>query len=307
MRLLGLEATLDERTSQPDDNASSQSSLSTNAYYAPRDRAVYVVTDDAVSTSDESARLMLVHEYVHALQDRDGELLAVQRDRDEQTFDRELATWSAFEGEATLYEELVRGFIHDRAEPGFLLQRFAEQTRGTDGAIARQRRPLEASFATFPYTYGAYWALLETTPPMTTYEILARRHDWQRSIQPCADETPSHLAAGNRRRVHDSLGAWLVQIYVRRVTGNAERARSAAQHWRGDWLAIYSRAPSSTPNATPSIVWQTCWDTQETALRMRELIEAQLRERTGKAAQVTHDALRVTATVHAQSHESQNQ
>jgi hypothetical protein len=301
LRLLGLEPTVVENASPSMDVekgiASSQSGVSTNAYYAPRDRAVYFVADEAASTSDEPARLTLVHEYVHSLQDRDGELLSAQRGRDQQTFDQELATWSAFEGEATLYEELVRGVIHDRAEPSWLLQRFAEQTRGTDGAVARQRRPLEASFATFPYTYGAYWAVLEVTRPVTTYEILAQRHDWPRSIQPCADETAARLASGDRHRVRDTLGAWLVQVYVRRVTGDAERARSAAQRWRGDWLSIDSRAPG----ATPSVVWQTCWDSPETALEMRGLIEAQLRASTGKPVPVTYDALRVTATVNGLS------
>jgi hypothetical protein len=298
LHLLGLEPTVGDDASATMDVekgvTSSQSGVSTSAYYAPRDRAVYFVADDAAGSSNESARLTLVHEYLHALQDRGGELLSAQRGRDHQTFDEELATWSAFEGEATLYEELVRGLIHDRAAPGWLIQRFAERTRGTDGAVARQRRPLEASFATFPYTYGAYWAVLEVTQPVTTYEILARRHDWPRSIHPCTDETPARRVAGDRHRVRDTLGAWLVQVYVRRLTGDAERARSAAQRWRGDRLSIDSRAPGTTP----SVVWQTCWDSPETALEMRELIQAQLRKSTDKPVAVTHDALRVTATVH---------
>lgn len=302
-RLLGLEATPGEGAPapQPLESASvARQSSSTNAYYAPRDRAVYFVSDDATgstdetaSATDETARLTLVHEYVHALQDRDGELLAVQRDRDEQTFDRELAAWSAFEGEATLCEELVRGFIHHRVDQSWFLQGFAERTRGTDGAIARQRRPLEASFATFPYTYGAYWAALEATRPLSTYEILARRHDWPTSVRSCADETPAHLAVGYPRRARDSLGAWLVQVYVRRHTGDAERARAAAQRWRGDWLSVYSRTASSTP----SVVWQTCWDSPATAVEMRSLIDAQLRKSTAETVLTTQDAHRVTATV----------
>jgi hypothetical protein len=86
------------------------------AHYAPRERSVFLVADAATSFGDERVALTLVHGYVHAIQDRDGALLAALSRRDQ------------------------------------LLARFATQTTVSDAVVVRQRRPLETSLATFPYT-----------------------------------------------------------------------------------------------------------------------------------------------------------
>lgn len=268
------------------------SALDASASYTPSVRAVSFVHDESTAFADELAVLSVVHEYVHALQDRGGELLAIQNGSGTRSFDQELALWSSVEGEATLHEELVRGFFHDRDPGTWLVARLAARTDGSDGATARQRRPLEASFATFPYTYGAYWAALAAGPPSSTQQIMGKRHEWPPAdATPCDDTTPPSLAPDNPRRGRDTLGAWLVQTYVRRRTRDAELARHAARRWRGDWLTFYSRAPS--------FVWQTCWDSRETALELRELIAAQLSASAGDRASVTSDGQRVTAIVNA--------
>jgi hypothetical protein len=258
---------------------------------------VYFVGDEATPRADELTNLSLVHEYVHALQDRNGELLAVQSGSETRSFDQELALWSHFEGEATLHEELVRAFIHDRDPETWLLQRFAARTDGSDGAIARQRHPLEASFATLPYTYGPYWVALEAEPATSTRQLMARRHDWPSAgARPCDDESSASLAPEQHRRAVDTLGAWLVQTYVRRITNDPESARAAARRWRGDWISFYS----SDTDARSSLVWQTCWDSADTAREMRELIAAQLRRSAGDRATVASEGQRVTAIVRAE-------
>ncbi len=275
------------------------------AYYAPRDRAVFLVVDDATPYAGELAALSVAHEYVHALQDASGELLAALDGDETRSFDQELTLWGAFEGEAALYEEVVRALLHDRDPRAGLLERFAARTRGTDEAILRQARPLEASFATFPYTYGAYWAALETQQPASTQQILAIRHEWRPSeSQRCVDESPTSLAPGYPRRARDTLGAWLVQAYVGRLARDPERARSAARRWRGDWISLYWRALGEAP----SFIWQTCWDSAPTALEMRELVEAQLQGSAGdrawapaaRRAWVSNHEHRVTLTVRAE-------
>jgi hypothetical protein len=300
-RILGLGQGLEDgalAAGSPENGERSEreSGLGANAYYAPRERVVFFVADAATPYADESVALTLVHEYVHAIQDRDGELVAVRNARATRTFDQELTAWSAFEGEATLYEEAVRAWIHERDPRTWLLERFAARTSGSEAALARQRRPLEASFATFPYSYGAYWATLEAEPPHSTHQILARRHDWPPATpQRCEDESPPRLAPDHPLRARDTLGAWLVEAYVRRRSSDPERARAAARRWRGDWLSIYSRSQA----ADPSIIWRTCWDSAQTALEMRDLILAQLRESSGDRALVTAAAHHVTATVRA--------
>jgi hypothetical protein len=268
--------------------------LGGSAYYAPRERQVYFVASEATLYSGELAVLGLVHEYVHSLQDRHGELLAALNGAHERTFDEDLTLWSAFEGEASLYEEVVRALV--RRQPPHP-ERFALGAEGSDQAIVRQRRPLEASFATFPYTYGAHWATLEIARPESTQQLLARRHGWPAAdAQRCDDETPAELSPDYPRRRRDTLGAWLAQAYVRRQTSDPQRARSAARRWRGDWMALYSR----TPVSAASFIWQTCWDSAATAVEMRELMAEQLRVSSADRALVTADGLRVTALVNAE-------
>jgi hypothetical protein len=266
----------------------------TNAFYSPRERSIFFVADDPPAYAAEQAALTLVHEYVHAIQDRTGELLRAQTAATTRSFEWELTQWSTFEGEATLYQEVVRAFLHERDPKTWIVERFTTATNGSDSSIIRQGRPLEASFSTFPYSYGAYWATFETSPPSSTQQLLAKRHGWPvRNARDCDDRSPARLGPQQPRRATDTLGAWLMQAYVRRRSGDAERARSAARRWRGDWLSLYLRAPGQAA----SFIWQTCWDSAATALEMRELIAEQLRESAGPRASVISDAERVTATI----------
>src|SRR6185295_4976266 len=121
------------------------------------------------------------------------------------------------------YEEGLRALVYGRAPRRSLAARFASLTAASDDAIARQRRPLEASFATFPYSYGAHWALATTaanaaTPPLrldapsSSRELMAERHGWSPlEGQRCPDDSPAKLGPGWHRRAHDRLGAWIVQ------------------------------------------------------------------------------------------------
>jgi hypothetical protein len=232
---------------------------------------------------------------VHALQDARGELRAAQAERKALTFDRQLALWSGFEGEATLYEEVMRALLHER-DATWVVERIASRTESTDAAIIRQRRPLEASFATFPYVYGALWTAQEAAPPVSTHQILGQRYAWPSpNAQPCDDPIPTSFAAPSAAETRDTLGAWLVQAFVRRVTGDAGRARAAARSWRGDSVA---RSPLLT-GANPSFAWQSCWDSPERARELSELIAGQLQKSAGDRAHVTHTGERVLALVRA--------
>lgn len=291
VRVLGLgQASM---TSEPSDQGSG---LGPNAYYAPRERTVFFLAYDDTPYAGELGALSVVHEYVHAIQDRHGELLRAQDGRNAQSFDQELALRSVFEGEATLCEEVARAFIHGVDPRTGIVERFARRTGASDDAIVRQRRPLEAALATFPYSYGAYWAALETAQPLSTHELLAKRHGWPLPDAPrCDDESPPSIAPDYPRRVRETLGAWLVQAYVRKASGDPEHARSAARRWRGDWLSIYSRVPGGPSSS----IWQTCWDSAQTASEMRELIATQLRTSSGNRASVTNEGRVVIATVRA--------
>jgi hypothetical protein len=261
-----------------------------NAYYAPHERVVFFVAREAIPPDGPLAAFVLGHEYVHAIQDTRHTLRDVLDSRDRRTFDEELALWGAVEGEATLHEEGLRALVYGRAPRRTLAARFAALTTDIDDAIARQRRPLEASFATFPYSYGAHWALATTNaaaPPLrlaapsSSRELMAERHGWPPlEGQGCADAGPAKLGPGWNRRAHDTLGAWIVQTYVRKRVRDPERARAAARDWRGDSLSVYDR-PAERRKGRPAaggLLWRTCWASAAVAAEMRGLIEDQLRD-----------------------------
>jgi len=277
-----------------------------NAYYAPRLGAIVLRRAESESGANEQAVFTLAHEYVHALQDREHALRDSLVTRGQRTFDEELAIFSLWEGQAALYEEVLRALVRGQAPASWARARFASITALNDEAIVRQRRPLGASFASFPYTYGANWAAsrwlgsgesgLGGTPAASTREIMATRYGWPAAVErACPEARPESLEAVWTRGASDSLGAWILQTYVRLHTKDAARAQLAARNFRGDRIVIYAAAAREEPG----FVWRTCWSSPESAVEMSALIEAQLRQHAlgGGTLSVTVHANDVIAVV----------
>jgi hypothetical protein len=266
-----------------------------SAYYAPRQREILVVERDAQPATVGIMFFVLAHEYVHALQDRGGRLAKILETREERTFDEELALWSILEGEAALFEELARRPRRKASESSSLPAHFARQTDASDDTIARQRRPLDASFLTFPYTYGAYWASSEWallsgpmapptfSIPASSYEVMARRHGFARKDASCPRNGSAADLLGPALLGNDTFGSWVIQSYARRRVRDRQQARRIAGAWRGDWLSVYSQPTG----VTPSFVWRSCWSSPVQAAEMLVLIEAQLREGDMQSASVS--------------------
>jgi hypothetical protein len=264
-----------------------------NAYYSAAKGEILIVRRAAVPTDGELAWLVLAHEYVHALQNRRGALERALRSRQERSFDRDLALFAAFEGEAALYEQILRALHHGQRPERWVLPRFEAETGASDDAVLGQSRLLESSFGSFPYSYGAHWAarrwlaapserLESRFVPASTYEFLARRHDW--APQRAATHEPRRVASawpacaarrrslpGHVRAPEESVGAWLIQAFVRKQTRSVRSARSVASAARGDSLCVYAGRSD-----TPSFVWRTLWATPSAAQTMSSLLEGQL-------------------------------
>jgi hypothetical protein len=60
-------------------------------------------------------------------------------------------------------------------------------------------------------------------------------------------------------------------LYVRRTTGDPERAKAAARAFRGDCLLVY-RGERATPE---TLVWKTFWTDALAARRFAELLHQQ--------------------------------
>lgn len=252
------------------------------AFYTATERRILVATSGAVPTNSEVASSVLVHEYVHALQDADGTLAELFRRRDEQSFDAELAAMAAVEGEASFYEEAVRAARGQRRIPEALATRFSAAVRYADEHIARQRFPKTASFALFPYAHGSQWATrrlldgandapsLAAAPPASTRALLAELDAWPTDItQSCVEPDDEHFVPrGQRRTAVDTLGAWLVQTLVRKRSDDAQRAERAARALASDRLSAYAGA-----DGRRGFVWHTCWTSPAAADEMRELLK----------------------------------
>ena len=255
------------------------------AFYTPRHAEVWAFTSEAVASDSEVAGFVLVHEYIHALQDGDAGLAHTLETRPQRTFDADLALWSAIEGEATFYEEAVRAVYYGQRIGAWVPSRLALRTNSSDDAIVRQRFPLTASFVIFPYTYGADWATRELLGAgaspwararqavLSTREVMAGRHGWwNEPAPPCIEREGASLAHGQSPTGIDALGAWVMQAYVRKHTADAELARRAARDLRGDVLTMYSDDASQRRG----FVWLTCWSSVATADTLREVIRAAL-------------------------------
>jgi hypothetical protein len=273
-----------------------------NAYYSPRMAAIVWPRVD-IPTDDEQAMLTLGHEYVHAIQDRGHALRDLLDTRARRSFDQELALFGLREGQAALYEELLRALVQGRAPAAAARARFASITSLNDDAMLRQRRPLWASFASFPYTYGANWAasrwleagelLMDGTPPSSSREIMATRYGWPAAaFRACPSASSERLGPAWKRVASDTLGAFIMQTYVRVRTRDAERAHRAARDWRGDSITAYVE----TAAGREGFSWRTCWPSPEVAREMAALIEEQLKERSAGTLAVTIEANDVLAT-----------
>lgn len=230
------------------------------ALYIPETKQVVMIEDgDADDASESPSGLpadvfgmsVLAHEYVHAYQDREYDLQKFQR-RMPSNFDGQLASISAVEGEAALYEY---EFLFD------VLDRTAVDRRGVfealvdaaEEALRTSDSPWLAARGIFPYTYGAHsaWALeseggaeaLEgLRSSKTTLSYIERRFGALERDDPTPIPSSADADAGSalQKVVDDDLGAWLLNAFVSRALELPQAAAlHAARQWSSDQLSVW--------------------------------------------------------------------
>jgi hypothetical protein len=219
------------------------------AFYASDDDRITLV-DSGLGQLPGDLTLSLVHEYVHALQDQQVDLVALQQTA--LTTDAALGQDCVVEGEATLIEAFFSAVrwglrpdevdfrTHFMAWVDWAEEEFAEDS------------PVLATRRYFPYTYGARYvynvyqqggmagvrSLLETPPAGTRPVVLSVAEVVDAPVDTMDELTYPAPAAGYRVVLVDSLGAWLFSKFLRR--GPAEVAARLAPAWRGDRLVLYA-------------------------------------------------------------------
>lgn len=271
-------------------------------FYDPRRHAM-VVRDDVM---EEMTRLVarggtilgtpssmvLVHEYVHALQDQ---RLALDEDEDDsRTIDEDNAYAALVEGDATLTmlgiglagsgrtlgdltrtRGLLRAQLSDDVEAGPAGSELARApailrapllSRYLDGlvfvgALHGGHDDTERSgFAAIDAAFGA--------PPASTEAILhPERYVTAERAAPIALPALASLASAGWTMVdEDTLGELELSIFFAQGSGH-DRDREAAAGWDGDRLRVYRRAEGSGPAL--AFLWLSRWDDE------REAIEAE--------------------------------
>lgn len=286
-------------------------------YYDPDD-GVMVVREDVVAdlarssdlAHDQSA-IVLVHEYVHALQDQHLDLHE-QQDV-ERTIDGENAFASLVEGDATL---AMIGWIVE--SQGARLSQLTRDPRVLAGVVRDQpmaggeelgsapaivRAPLLSRyldgllFCADLHGRGGFRWIDETfaRPPESTEQVLhpdrylARERPETIPLPPF----PELETAGYAVHDEDTLGELETSVYFAQGTDH-DRELAAASGWGGDTLRIYTREGASS-----AVVWWTSWDDEREAIeaeaaagRVRDLAStpaSHLVRRTGRGLLIVRD------------------
>lgn len=235
---------------------------------------------------------VVVHEYVHALQDQAFDLGRY----DLETSDGFLARRAVVEGDATL---AAGAFLVEEQSGG----RAGVEDIDFDGWIAGWRGFTSSyladsdypivfrAYTSFAYTYGliysadnllglvnggggvkestADWRLQDELftqrAPATSAEILGQD---DAVVEVGLANVPSTLAPRLEKTDWDTLGAWYAYLLVRPVAGvDAERIRDA---WDGD-RALFARDRQS---GAAGVLWVSLWDDEVVAARVETALHA---------------------------------
>lgn len=256
------------------------------AGYYDEERDYLVLRDDVMrllasrsSENADEARITIVHELVHALQDQNlgmGQIL----DDEEADSDPRSAYKAVVEGDATLAmigylsESLGRPLSSLTARPEVLRQ-FVSQAESSerDPELARAPAILRVTllssyldgllFCAALHARGRWPAIDDAhrSPPVSTEQVLHPER-YARGELPDQVAVPpfeGFTAHGYERIEDDRLGELELRVYFGQlVNGVDERA---AEGWAGDQLAAYRNAEGRF-----AVVWFTTWDTVDEAI-----------------------------------------
>jgi hypothetical protein len=252
-------------------------------YYDP-DTGRLVIREDVMAglagafgqAQTQEARLVLVHELVHALQDQ--RLGLGESYEQERTADADNAFRAVVEGDATLamlahalrqqgiplsaatagiqqmgdyldLNALVRGEKLDDAPAILRVTLVAPYLRGLQFVAAVQGR------GGWPAVNNAH-----RRPPMTTEQVLHPEKYFAREPgeEIAIPDNREVLAAGFKRVEEDTLGELELSVYLGQARPSATNDEAAAG-WAGDLLAVYGRGDET------AAIWWTTWDTDADA------------------------------------------
>jgi hypothetical protein len=238
------------------------------------------------SIEGSESAMVLVHEYVHALQDQD--LALGDHYDDERSIDAENAFASLVEGDATLsmigWLALAQGghlssLTGDLATLRTMVQ--GGDVGGGNGAEMAAAPPIVRApllsryldgmlFCATLHGHGSFAAVDDAhrTLPVSTEQILHPdryfAHEGPEAIT--LPELPAMAAEGYAPHDEDTLGELELSVWMA-IGSSGDRDRVAAAGWGGDRLRVY-RGPGTTTAA----VWWTTWDDEAEAIEAERAV-----------------------------------
>jgi hypothetical protein len=238
-----------------------------------------IVIIDRAASNPERDSLILVHEFIHALQDRALGLPAF-REAHAHSIDSLWTINAMIEGEARLHETRygVSAFGLNPAQVDWQAH-FQGAVELGEKDMLDAPSPYVASFRVFPYLWGARYlhfvwraggtaALVEqlAAPPVTTRVLMASLE--QAAVEDFRPVAPSAPAAPESWTLVEeaTLGAWGTFLILGRSAAR-ETARAIAHGWRGDGLWIYANA-----DAVTAVAWRAEFADEATAVAAERVL-----------------------------------
>lgn len=272
------------------------------AYYDPRSATITFVGH--VDEVGAVGSLIVVHEYVHALQDQHWDLDGT-RERDPSRSDRILAQSALTEGDATalMYEWAARNL-----KLGELIKASEEAlSRSDEKFLARMPLLLRRQMVEFPYFDG--WAFVtalrsrdtgwravdaawEARPASTEQILHPERYPDDVPFEIALPDLTGRLGEGWAATYQQTLGEMQMGVWVADgkaaptvlgLPGKLPRAE-AVEGWGGDRLVSLEG-----PEGAWAIVWQTAWDADREADEFMAAAKVPLKDLPGASLVVAHD------------------
>jgi hypothetical protein len=238
-----------------------------------------VLIDHGTAADDIQVNGVMLHEFVHALQDRDQDLRG-WFDEHADTYDSALATRSVVEGEARYHQERFAASLLG-LDPAAVdwSQRFDSRVSQATEWIRAQPSPYLASFSAFPYEFGARLihprfaargsaivGELFASPPASTRALMDYQNDAAGSAGPVLVEPvpPPEWVLTQET----TLGAWLTYVFLA-VGGGVLNPEVHASSWRADRLSIYG---SASAGSATTVVWRIAFADAATAAAVAEYL-----------------------------------
>lgn len=250
--------------------------------------ASYDPTKKDITLVDEPDDDVVVHEWVHALQDQHFHI-----DMRYPTSDAFLAHRAVVEGDAVLSQ--IRFLVREQGlelKDVIWSRAFAGYRGFTNGTLADPGYPLFfVAYPTFVYAFGLEYsarnltgatfetpfptvsapydmrrqdALFGDAGPQTTHDVLAQAPG-RAPLTPGLDAVPADLDASYEKVDWDSLGEWYVFLLLSPLEGGTlsiyDSTKSQVTAWRGD-RALFVKERGS---GAYGVVWASEWDTEANA------------------------------------------